>query len=190
MVEIEHPRARHGPPGRASPLRLGDEPPLARAPFRGEHTEAVLVELCGYAPERLAELAAAGVFGDEYSITEATSADDSPPSNRATEVEAEVDPEVTPPAVTIAAVVHDTAVADELDVREALGEGANHRWCVVARRPSSSPAAPSRKAPVQTEVMSGVSRRAASQAWTGAAEASSRVPDRPGRRSGQPSARC
>ena len=32
----------------------------ARAPFRGEHTEHVLVELCGYTPERVGELAAGG----------------------------------------------------------------------------------------------------------------------------------
>jgi crotonobetainyl-CoA:carnitine CoA-transferase CaiB-like acyl-CoA transferase len=48
----------------ATPLRLGDEPaPAHRAPFRGEHTDAVLAELCGYGPERLAELRAAGAFG-------------------------------------------------------------------------------------------------------------------------------
>ena len=38
----------------ASPLRLsGAEPPVRPAPTRGEHTEAVLVELCGYSPERV-----------------------------------------------------------------------------------------------------------------------------------------
>ena len=47
----------------ASPLRLGDEPPVRRGPFRGEHTEQVLVEVCGYSRERVRELAAAGVFG-------------------------------------------------------------------------------------------------------------------------------
>ena len=48
----------------ATPLRLGDEPaPVARAPLRGEHTEAVLAELCGYGAERIAELRAAGAFG-------------------------------------------------------------------------------------------------------------------------------
>lgn len=47
----------------ASPLRLGDEPRVERAPFRGEHTESVLAEVCGYSPERIEELAAAGVFG-------------------------------------------------------------------------------------------------------------------------------
>jgi len=47
----------------ASPLRLGDEPRVERAPFRGEHTESVLAEVCGYSPERIEELAEAGVFG-------------------------------------------------------------------------------------------------------------------------------
>jgi crotonobetainyl-CoA:carnitine CoA-transferase CaiB-like acyl-CoA transferase len=48
----------------ASPLRLsGDEPPVRPAPARGEHTEALLVELCGYSPERVRELEGDGVFG-------------------------------------------------------------------------------------------------------------------------------
>jgi crotonobetainyl-CoA:carnitine CoA-transferase CaiB-like acyl-CoA transferase len=48
----------------ASPLRLsGEEHPLRPAPARGEHTEAVLVELCGYSAERVGELREAGVFG-------------------------------------------------------------------------------------------------------------------------------
>jgi crotonobetainyl-CoA:carnitine CoA-transferase CaiB-like acyl-CoA transferase len=62
LVEVEHPRlgaVRQV----ASPLRLGDEAPLGRAPFRGEHTEAVLKEVCGYSDDRIEELAAAGVFG-------------------------------------------------------------------------------------------------------------------------------
>ena len=62
VVEAEHPRlgaVRQV----ASPLRLGDEARVARAPFRGEHTDDVLVEVCGYTPERVRELAAAGVFG-------------------------------------------------------------------------------------------------------------------------------
>ena len=52
-----------------TPLRLAGEDgdPLERrperGPRRGEHTAAVLQELCGYAPERIDELAAAGVFG-------------------------------------------------------------------------------------------------------------------------------
>src|SRR5262249_30115135 len=64
VVEYEHPtlgRVREV----ASPLRLTDaEPPLRRAPFRGEHTAEVLVEVCGYSRERVRELAAAGVFGN------------------------------------------------------------------------------------------------------------------------------
>ena len=63
VVEFEHPdlgTVRQV----ASPLRLsGAERPPGRGPFRGEHTEQVLVELCGYEPERVRELAAVGVFG-------------------------------------------------------------------------------------------------------------------------------
>jgi crotonobetainyl-CoA:carnitine CoA-transferase CaiB-like acyl-CoA transferase len=64
IVEYEHERL-----GRvrqlASPLRVEGEPnPVARAPRRGEHTEQVLVELCGYTRERVRELSASGVFGD------------------------------------------------------------------------------------------------------------------------------
>ena len=40
------------------------ERPSARGPFRGEHTEEVLAELCGYSPERIRGLAEAGVFGE------------------------------------------------------------------------------------------------------------------------------
>ena len=63
VVEFEHPdlgTVRQV----ASPLRLsGAERPPGRGPFRGEHIEQVLVELCGYEPERVRELAAAGLFG-------------------------------------------------------------------------------------------------------------------------------
>jgi crotonobetainyl-CoA:carnitine CoA-transferase CaiB-like acyl-CoA transferase len=63
VVELDHPvlgTVRQV----ASPLRLSDaEPPLRRAPYRGEHTEQVLVELCGYEPARLLTLADAGAFG-------------------------------------------------------------------------------------------------------------------------------
>jgi crotonobetainyl-CoA:carnitine CoA-transferase CaiB-like acyl-CoA transferase len=70
VIEHDHPTL-----GRvrtiASPLRLAGEggedlraQPPVRGPFRGEHTEQVLVEICGYAPERVRELHAAGVFGD------------------------------------------------------------------------------------------------------------------------------
>jgi crotonobetainyl-CoA:carnitine CoA-transferase CaiB-like acyl-CoA transferase len=68
VVEHDHPTL-----GRVrsirTPLRLaqGDlslERPAERGPFRGEHTRPVLEEMCGYAPERVDELAAAGVFGE------------------------------------------------------------------------------------------------------------------------------
>jgi crotonobetainyl-CoA:carnitine CoA-transferase CaiB-like acyl-CoA transferase len=63
VVETEHPSlgiVRQV----ATPLRVGpEEKPARRAPFRGEHTEDVLAELCGYSSERVAELSAAGVFG-------------------------------------------------------------------------------------------------------------------------------
>jgi crotonobetainyl-CoA:carnitine CoA-transferase CaiB-like acyl-CoA transferase len=50
----------------ASPLRLsGPLPQVTRAPRRGEHTDAVLREVCGYDERRIAELAAAGAFGGE-----------------------------------------------------------------------------------------------------------------------------
>jgi len=68
VVEHEHPTL-----GRVrsirTPLRLaqGDERlerSPERGPFRGEHTEDVLAELCGYTTEHLGELAERGVFGD------------------------------------------------------------------------------------------------------------------------------
>jgi crotonobetainyl-CoA:carnitine CoA-transferase CaiB-like acyl-CoA transferase len=69
IVEHDHPTL-----GRvrtiASPLRLSGEDgqelraqPPVRGPFRGEHTDSVLREYCGYSAERLAALRAAGVFG-------------------------------------------------------------------------------------------------------------------------------
>ena len=63
VVELEHPSlgtVRQV----ASPLRLSGEPnPLTRGPFRGEHTDEVLREVCDYSDERIAELRAAGTFG-------------------------------------------------------------------------------------------------------------------------------
>jgi crotonobetainyl-CoA:carnitine CoA-transferase CaiB-like acyl-CoA transferase len=63
IVEYEHPelgRVRQA----ASPLRVGDERrAAARAPYRGEHTEQVLRDLCGYSGERIRALADAGAFG-------------------------------------------------------------------------------------------------------------------------------
>jgi crotonobetainyl-CoA:carnitine CoA-transferase CaiB-like acyl-CoA transferase len=48
----------------ATPLRVGDDPPpVRRAPLRGEHTEQLLSELCGYSAERIVDLREAGVFG-------------------------------------------------------------------------------------------------------------------------------
>jgi crotonobetainyl-CoA:carnitine CoA-transferase CaiB-like acyl-CoA transferase len=65
VVEYEH--SRLGTVRQvASPLRLsGPEPPARPGPARGEHTEHVLVEVCGYSPERIRALAGAGVFGVE-----------------------------------------------------------------------------------------------------------------------------
>jgi crotonobetainyl-CoA:carnitine CoA-transferase CaiB-like acyl-CoA transferase len=68
----------------ASPLRLGDEPRVERAPLRGEHTEAVLREVCGYSADRLRALVAAGAFGEEYSMTRETSASSSSSNSRRT----------------------------------------------------------------------------------------------------------
>jgi crotonobetainyl-CoA:carnitine CoA-transferase CaiB-like acyl-CoA transferase len=68
IVETDHP-ALGAVRQVASPLRLGDEAPTRRAPFRGEHTESVLAEVCGYSPERVRELAAAGVFGNRKEST-------------------------------------------------------------------------------------------------------------------------
>lgn len=63
IVEIGHPRLGSVRQV-ASPLRLsGDPNPLERAPFRGEHTEEVLRDLCGYSSEDIASLRAAGTFG-------------------------------------------------------------------------------------------------------------------------------
>jgi crotonobetainyl-CoA:carnitine CoA-transferase CaiB-like acyl-CoA transferase len=64
IVELVHPRfgtVREV----ATPLRVGEEPkPLRRGPRRGEHTEEVLLDVCGYSRERIRELERAGVFGE------------------------------------------------------------------------------------------------------------------------------
>jgi len=67
VVEHDHP-ALGTVRSIRTPLRLADggtslERPAERAPFRGEHTERTLVELCGYTPQRVRELGADGVFG-------------------------------------------------------------------------------------------------------------------------------
>jgi crotonobetainyl-CoA:carnitine CoA-transferase CaiB-like acyl-CoA transferase len=63
VVEVEHPRlgrVRHlASPARVVGATRAPEP----APARGADTTAVLQELCGYAPERIAELDQAGAFG-------------------------------------------------------------------------------------------------------------------------------
>ena len=65
VVEYEHPNlgtVRQA----ATPLRLsGDLPAATRAPFLGEHTEALLRELCGYSDEHTAALREAGAFGTQ-----------------------------------------------------------------------------------------------------------------------------
>jgi crotonobetainyl-CoA:carnitine CoA-transferase CaiB-like acyl-CoA transferase len=63
VVEHEHPTLGTVRTIRSA-LRVSDgERVPARGPFRGEHTEEVLAELCEYPPERIAELKEAGVFG-------------------------------------------------------------------------------------------------------------------------------
>jgi crotonobetainyl-CoA:carnitine CoA-transferase CaiB-like acyl-CoA transferase len=67
VVEHDHPTL-----GRVrsirTPLRVSEgERPPSRGPLRGEHTEEVLVELCGYTPERVEELRGTGVFGVQRS---------------------------------------------------------------------------------------------------------------------------
>jgi crotonobetainyl-CoA:carnitine CoA-transferase CaiB-like acyl-CoA transferase len=63
LVELEHDTLA---PVRmpASPLRLGGAPnPLRRAPRRGEHTDEVLSEVCGYDADRIGHLRATGALG-------------------------------------------------------------------------------------------------------------------------------
>ncbi len=48
----------------ANPIRMDSTTgTLKRAPFLGEHTDEVLAELCGYAPDRIEQLREAGAFG-------------------------------------------------------------------------------------------------------------------------------
>jgi crotonobetainyl-CoA:carnitine CoA-transferase CaiB-like acyl-CoA transferase len=71
VVEVEHPEL--GTVRQiASPLRLSGEPnPLGRGPYRGEHTDELLRDLCGYSDEEIASLRAEGAFGvvDEVRAT-------------------------------------------------------------------------------------------------------------------------
>ena len=64
VVEIEHPAL--GPVRQvASPLRVNieQEPfPLERGPFRGEHTDEVLRDVCGYDDDRIAALRRSDAF--------------------------------------------------------------------------------------------------------------------------------
>jgi crotonobetainyl-CoA:carnitine CoA-transferase CaiB-like acyl-CoA transferase len=64
VVSIDHPRFGEVRQV-ASPLRLsGAGAALRRAPFRGEDTDAVLTEVCGYSVETVAQLRADGAFGE------------------------------------------------------------------------------------------------------------------------------
>jgi len=65
VIEIDHPRfgSVHQ---LASPLRVAREQeptPQRRAPFRGEHTDEVLREVCEYTSAQVTELREAGAFG-------------------------------------------------------------------------------------------------------------------------------
>jgi crotonobetainyl-CoA:carnitine CoA-transferase CaiB-like acyl-CoA transferase len=65
VIEAEHPRlglVRHI----ASPLRVGGPVPTPRpAPARGEHTAAVLREVCGLGDEAIEAFEREGAFGDQ-----------------------------------------------------------------------------------------------------------------------------
>jgi crotonobetainyl-CoA:carnitine CoA-transferase CaiB-like acyl-CoA transferase len=63
VVEVEHPEL--GTVRQiASPLRLsGETNPLGRGPYRGEHTDELLRDLCGYSEEEVSSLRADGAFG-------------------------------------------------------------------------------------------------------------------------------
>jgi crotonobetainyl-CoA:carnitine CoA-transferase CaiB-like acyl-CoA transferase len=65
LTEFEHPvlgTVRQV----ASPLRIdGHVPRIERAAFRGEHTEDVLRELCGYSDDQVERLVAVGALGEE-----------------------------------------------------------------------------------------------------------------------------
>jgi crotonobetainyl-CoA:carnitine CoA-transferase CaiB-like acyl-CoA transferase len=73
VVEIPHPvlgAVRQV----ATPVRIdGFTAPTNRGPFRGEHTTAVLRDLCGYTDDAIAELVRDGVFGEVPLETEVVS---------------------------------------------------------------------------------------------------------------------
>ena len=61
----------------ASAVRVGSEhKPAQRAPYRGEHTQETLRRVCRYSEQRIAELSAAGVFGDVAAGSGSPAADD------------------------------------------------------------------------------------------------------------------
>jgi crotonobetainyl-CoA:carnitine CoA-transferase CaiB-like acyl-CoA transferase len=68
-VIVEHDHPTLGPVRSIrTPLRLAEgnaslERPAQRGPSRGEHTATVLMNLCGYTPERVRALQEIGVFG-------------------------------------------------------------------------------------------------------------------------------
>src|SRR5581483_9116579 len=64
VVEHEHPALGTVRTIRTALRVSSGERAPARGPFRGEHTEEALVELCGYSQKQVRELAEAGVFGE------------------------------------------------------------------------------------------------------------------------------
>ena len=74
-MEYEHPTlgtVRQA----ATPLRLSAQLPApTRAPFLGEHTDAILRDVLGYSDERTAALRDAGAFGVQV-------ADPAPPATQ------------------------------------------------------------------------------------------------------------
>jgi crotonobetainyl-CoA:carnitine CoA-transferase CaiB-like acyl-CoA transferase len=67
LVELHHP-ALGDVRQVASPFRITDfSGEMRRGPYLGEHTEEVLIEMCGYTATQVTDLAADGVFGGGYS---------------------------------------------------------------------------------------------------------------------------
>ena len=64
VVDLDHPRLG-ALPTLGAPIRTTDAPPFRPAPppALGEHTDAILGELLGYPPDRLAALRGQGVIG-------------------------------------------------------------------------------------------------------------------------------